>query len=111
MRIIGSVPRDEVPADGFRPKARSVWDELVQRALIDFREGKVTVLQLDDRKDYTRMRNGTQTYWRKAGVRPEVVLVDQADGSLKVFLELIQREDMRPTIVGRPRGRPRKVAP
>lgn len=106
MKITGSVSADEIPA-GQQLRSRGIWQGLVDRVLSDHRSGKVTVVDVDSWDEYTRLRNGTQAYWRKAGFRMNATLVARDNDAFTVYLELEEREDLKPTNLGRPR--PRKV--
>lgn len=92
MEIVGSVAPEDVPEAPRRGGRPGVWPALQQRIIADHEQGRVTVVRLRDEKEYKTMQNNVGPRFRDTQYRLRPVVVVQDDG-LRVFMELLPRED------------------
>lgn len=119
MKITGSVPLDEVPEGQTDTGTRGgVWTTLVEHLLSDHQRGQATRIEVADRKELTRVRNATLHLIRdKHKMRLLATYLRTPENTLDVYLTLEPLEapvpepapPPPPTVLGRPRGRPRKT--
>jgi len=119
VKITGSVPLDQVPEG--RPDLgtlKGVWAVLADRLVADHKKGLATRVEVADQKELTRLRNSTLRYIRdQHKMRLLAAIVPTDKGVLDVYLTLQplepepepEPEPVRPTYLGRPRGRSRKA--
>lgn len=88
MKIVGTVAPEEVPQEGERNTRERLWVPLARRAIKDYHGGQVTVVEVENRQELNRLRNGTLKYWRENELRCTPVVVPLEGVRLKVFLEL-----------------------
>lgn len=94
MELLESVDPSEVPEGASRSARPGLWTGLARRAINDCDQGKVTVVVFKDEAEYKKMRNGISDYLRKAGYRPTPTVVTNANGTLRVFLQLERKVEV-----------------
>lgn len=108
MKIVGSVRPDEVPTAG--PARFGLWTNLALKAIEAHEQGEVLVLMATSRDEYKHMVNGMAEKLRNAGYTRSFTTVDEPDGGVRVYCQLIERPGRVPSVVVKPIGRPRRRA-
>lgn len=84
MRVVGSIPADEVPATS-RP---GQWSDLAARAVADHEDGKVTVVEAESRDEVKSLRNNLGNHLHKLGYTAHTVVVERRADAIEVYLQL-----------------------
>jgi hypothetical protein len=104
MKVTGAVKPDEVPrAIG---TAFGVWTSLATRVIEAHERGEVLTVVCDNRDEYRKMTNGMSERLRMAGYRRRFVAIDEANGNVRVYLQLEERPStitVAPPVLGRPK--------
>jgi len=108
MKVVGTVSPLEVPrVPGGRQTG--VWTGLAQQVINAHTQadGGVLVVEAESREELKRMTNGMAEKLRDAGYSRSFTAVDNPDGSVTVYCQLVERETDG-TVVVRPITRRRR---
>jgi len=92
MNIVGSVPRDKVPANTPLRPTRGVWPSLALRALRDYKQGRVTIVAVSSEDELKSVRKGVFEALRQKehehGMQLTPVINETSHGELRLYLKL-----------------------
>lgn len=108
MKVVGRVKPEEVPLG--EKAVFGVWTGLAEQAIAAHANGEVLVVSLENRDEFKRMSNGMAERIRLAGYSRRFTAVDEPDGSVKVYVDMVAKEPDNVTSVAPPNRRPRKRA-
>jgi len=109
MEVVGSVDPSEIP-HGMVHAAQGVWTRLADQVMEAHQQGKVLVIKASNQQEFKRMRNGMAERLRKAGYSRSFTAVDEPDGSIKIYCQLVDIRSQGVSVVKGPVGRPRRRA-
>lgn len=106
MEIVGKVTQADVPLTG--KKSSGIWTNLARQMIETHMQGQVLVVRVADNEERKRMVNGTAEVIRHAGLSRSFTTVNDPDGGMRVYCQLIDREPA--SVVVKPLKRPRRRA-